>query len=49
MLISFSALFLSTLLVMSMLTILVSSLIKTAGLGLVDRFLARYLVLYVEH
>ena len=38
MLISFSALFLSTLLVMSMFTILVSSLIRTAGLGLVDRF-----------
>ena len=37
-LVSFSALFLSVLLVMSMITMLASALIRTVGLGSVDRF-----------
>jgi len=38
MLVSFSALFLSVLLVMGMITMLASALIRTVGLGAVDRF-----------
>lgn len=39
MVISFSAIFLSVLIVMSMVTLLASALIRTVGLGSVDRFL----------
>jgi len=42
MLVSFSALFLSVLLVMSMVTMLASALIKTVGLGSVDRFFGAF-------
>ncbi len=42
MLVSFSALFLSVLLVMSMITMLASALIKTVGLGSVDRFFGAF-------
>jgi membrane protein required for colicin V production len=41
-LISFSALFLSVLLVMSLITILASALVKTVGLGSVDRLFGAF-------